>query len=609
MANQVDANDRRVRYVWTTGAQVFDYDFPLSDAANIAVYLNNDTTAEDSANFVVDLVAKTVTYTPTLTADDVVVLEGLETLTRTDGYPLRGGLSSSLLNGDVNNIYYALQEMRRDISHALVLVKSAPDSVNPTIPAPVANAVIVGNSDGSGFAVGPLTTDIAAVALHLTNIDNVSADLTNINSVAADLANIDAVEADLANISAVASDLTAINAVLSGAAYIVGVYNDLANIDACAADLTSISAAPAAATSAATSSTSAAASAVAAQAAANSLANEWSFATSTTMADPTTGKFRLDNATLASVVNIALSASSNDAGNPSLHGYILTWDDSNHSPRGIIRLVKDDTHFAIYGVNGAISDNTIWLEVPVTFITSVGSFSASDAVYVNFIPYGNDGTGTGNVSNTGTPTNGQFAQFTNATTVQGITATAATAALNALVGDSGSGGTKGLAPAPGAGDAAATKFLMADATYKNPAITAILTGYASASGTVASTDTILGAVQKLNGNQVSGITPNNAMTVTSNAGTCPVTNELSTFTNSSAATMAITLATASAVDGQKKIVRIYDFSAVAQTIGWTNTENSQVSAPTTSNGSTTLPLTVGFIYNGQTSKWRCMAVA
>lgn len=102
---------------------------------------------------------------------------------------------------------------------------------------------------------------------------------------------------------------------------------------------------------------------------------------------------------------------------------------------------------------------------------------------------------------------------------------------------------------------------------------------------------------------------NNAVTVTSNAGTVPVTFRLNTFTNSSASAMTITLATASAVDGQMTIVRIYDFSGVAEGITWVNTENSTVSVPTTSNGSTTLPLTVGFMYNNSTSKWRCIAVA
>lgn len=46
-----------------------------------------------------------------------------------------------------------------------------------------------------------------------------------------------------------------------------------------------------------------------------------------------------------------------------------------------------------------------------------------------------------------------------------LTATQATALLNAMVGDSGAGGTKGLVPAPAAGDAAAGKFLKADGTW------------------------------------------------------------------------------------------------------------------------------------------------
>ena len=106
-------------------------------------------------------------------------------------------------------------------------------------------------------------------------------------------------------------------------------------------------------------------------------------------------------------------------------------------------------------------------------------------------------------------------------------------------------------------------------------------------------------------------TNNNAVSVSSNAGTCSQSYELNTFTNSSAATMTITLAvsTPTPKDGQKMIVRIYDFSAAAQTISWVNTENSTVTVPTTSNGSTTLPLTVGFMYNAQTSKWRFVASA
>jgi len=128
-------------------------------------------------------------------------------------------------------------------------------------------------------------------------------------------------------------------------------------------------------------------------------------------------------------------------------------------------------------------------------------------------------------------------------------------------------------------------------------ITAITLGSATSGAT--STTTINGALNYAV----------NAVTVTSNAGTVPVGYKVNNFTNSSAATMAITMAVTGAVDGQMTIVRIYDFSAATQTIGWTNTENSTINVPTTSNGSTTLPLTVGFMYNSQTSRWRCIASA
>ena len=72
-----------------------------------------------------------------------------------------------------------------------------------------------------------------------------------------------------------------------------------------------------------------------------------------------------------------------------------------------------------------------------------------------------------------------FAKLLNATAAGFIGATGAgafsertpaqvTAALDAVVGDSGSGGTKGLVPAPGAGDTAAGKFLKANGLWDIP---------------------------------------------------------------------------------------------------------------------------------------------
>jgi hypothetical protein len=60
-----------------------------------------------------------------------------------------------------------------------------------------------------------------------------------------------------------------------------------------------------------------------------------------------------------------------------------------------------------------------------------------------------------------------------------LTATQATAILDAVVGDSGSGGTKGLVPAPSAGDAAAAKFLKANGTWSVPSGAGDVAGPAS----------------------------------------------------------------------------------------------------------------------------------
>lgn len=60
-----------------------------------------------------------------------------------------------------------------------------------------------------------------------------------------------------------------------------------------------------------------------------------------------------------------------------------------------------------------------------------------------------------------------------------LTATQATTILNAVVGDSGSGGTKGLVPAPAAGDAAAAKFLSAAGVWAAAVPVGSVTMYAA----------------------------------------------------------------------------------------------------------------------------------
>jgi hypothetical protein len=122
----------------------------------------------------------------------------------------------------------------------------------------------------------------------------------------------------------------------------------------------------------------------------------WLFASSTTMADPSAGNLRLNNATLSSVTAIAVSYNSSDSGNPDVSAFVKKWDNSSTTAhRGflIIRKASAPQNFVVYDITGATTDNTTWLQLTVTHIGSSGSFSASDSLSVAFERTGDAGAG------------------------------------------------------------------------------------------------------------------------------------------------------------------------------------------------------------------------
>jgi hypothetical protein len=123
-------------------------------------------------------------------------------------------------------------------------------------------------------------------------------------------------------------------------------------------------------------------------------ATKWNFDSSISMADPGTGDLRMDSATLASVTQIAVDATSAQTGNPDISDWVASWDDStNDANRGVIMIHEDGTpsNFWTGKINGAITDNTGWLQIPVTYIDSGGSFTAADSLVVGFSPAGGAG--------------------------------------------------------------------------------------------------------------------------------------------------------------------------------------------------------------------------
>ena len=126
----------------------------------------------------------------------------------------------------------------------------------------------------------------------------------------------------------------------------------------------------------------------------------WTWDTATTMADPGSGDVRLNNAALASVTAMAISANSGETGNPDLSAWIAAWDDAGNAGANgqiVIKKASAPENVAFYNV-GSVTDNTTWLQVGLTHVASTGSFAATDVLSIQFAPAGADGGGSGDVT-------------------------------------------------------------------------------------------------------------------------------------------------------------------------------------------------------------------
>jgi len=124
----------------------------------------------------------------------------------------------------------------------------------------------------------------------------------------------------------------------------------------------------------------------------------WNFDSSTSMADPGSGDIRLNNATLASVTAIAISATTGDIGSPDAHDFVAAWDDSTTATNKgtvVIKKLGAPENFAIYAISGNSTDNTTWLQLAVTHVASSGSFTAADGLAVQWTRAGNQGSVSG----------------------------------------------------------------------------------------------------------------------------------------------------------------------------------------------------------------------
>ena len=124
----------------------------------------------------------------------------------------------------------------------------------------------------------------------------------------------------------------------------------------------------------------------------STVASKYVFNTTTSMADPTAGLFRLNNATPASVTAIALDDQTNAVGNPDINAQIITWADSTSTKKGILSIVQrdDPTIFMIFDITG-LTDNSGWTELAVTHVAGSTLFGSAEPCRIQFTRTGDKG--------------------------------------------------------------------------------------------------------------------------------------------------------------------------------------------------------------------------
>jgi hypothetical protein len=129
-----------------------------------------------------------------------------------------------------------------------------------------------------------------------------------------------------------------------------------------------------------------------AEASAGVIGAKWAFESSTVMAAPAVGGLRLNNATVASVTAISVNAQDAETGNPDVSNYVITWDDSTNPTKGYLVLRKMGTPatFAIFTIT-SVTDNTTWLELAVTHVSSAGTWTAANEMVAGFTRAGDAG--------------------------------------------------------------------------------------------------------------------------------------------------------------------------------------------------------------------------
>ena len=119
---------------------------------------------------------------------------------------------------------------------------------------------------------------------------------------------------------------------------------------------------------------------------------ELAFESTTTDTDQGVGKVWYNNGTVSSASIFYIDDV--DANSASINSFVDSWDDSGSTIKGRLTVKKQTApeNFHMFDVNGSVTSASTYSKIPVAYVTSVGTISDADAVFVSFSRTGDKGT-------------------------------------------------------------------------------------------------------------------------------------------------------------------------------------------------------------------------
>ena len=353
----------KVQYAGNGSTTEFAVTFIFFDDADLRVILTVDSTGVETV--------QTISTNYTLVGGDgstgtltmVVAPASGETLTiksdlddiQDTALPLGGRFPSTTVEERFDKLTRLIQQKQEELSRSIKLAESSA-TTGIILPEPSAKKGLIWNDAGTNLKNSTNNLDDIAV----NAAASAAAALVSENACAADLVltNADVVSTN-ADVVSTNADVVSTNAdVVSTNADVV-----LTNADV-----------------------------VTANNVVGAVASQYVFNTTTAMADPTTGLFRLNNATPASVTAIALDDLTNATGNPDISAFLATWDDSTNTVKGQLTIVQEDdpTKFMVFNITG-LTDNSGWVQLAVTHVAGTTLFGSAKTCRVQFARSGDAG--------------------------------------------------------------------------------------------------------------------------------------------------------------------------------------------------------------------------